>query len=570
MRWGACVAVVVVCSVAHVATVSGAFAAAPPNPHDPCSSSGRDSCGTTGVGFYKAYGFGIRWFGDYRNAVPGAAHLFCIDLGFWYASPSYRYRQDTAAVLRSSEGRAVAIGNQERIAYAIWVYGQSREPNQQAAVMLYVHTLMRDARPGELDLAKLAPTVGSLYRKITGAARRYHGPYRIESRLSDKLAVGQRTTAMIRVLSAAGHALPHVRLSLSGRGAAGLPRLAQTDEAGIAEIALRPTAVTLRLQVRAVALSASRPRIFVPTSAAASANGQRLAAPASQPILTTVSRRVRPLVSAAVSRRIVRPGSRIFDRIRVWGLGASAARLEVELFGPFASRANISCSGKPYWSGRITVQSPRETRSPLIEVAKAGFYTYRELQTAEGRPDSSRNCSLARETTLVAPRIVAGRGDVADFTHIASPEAHTPTDVRIPSLGIRAQVAQVAIDIRHGALGLPSDIQRAGWWQDGAVPGGRSGATLIAGHVDSVHAGTGPFFKLRLARTGDRVQVATEGGSTYTYRVVSVRTYLKRALPTSVYSRTGAPRLVLVTCGGPFDPVSRHYRDNVVLTAVPA
>jgi hypothetical protein len=49
-----------------------------------------------------------------------------------------------------------------------------------------------------------------------------------------------------------------------------------------------------------------------------------------------------------------------------------------------------------------------------------------------------------------------------------------------------------------------------------------------------------------------------------------VRTYLKSALPTSVYSRTGAPRLVLVTCGGPFDPISRHYRDNVVLTAVPA
>jgi hypothetical protein len=145
-------------------------------------AQGRDSCGRTGVGFYKASSYGIRWFGDYRKAVRGAAHLFCIDLGFWYASPSYRYRQDTATVLRSSEGRAVAIENQERIAYAVWVYGQSREPNQQAAVMLYVHALMRDARPGELDPAKLAPTVGSLYRKITDAATRYHGPYRIESR----------------------------------------------------------------------------------------------------------------------------------------------------------------------------------------------------------------------------------------------------------------------------------------------------------------------------------------------------------------------------------------------------
>ncbi len=34
--------------------------------------------------------------------------------------------------------------------------------------------------------------------------------------------------------------------------------------------------------------------------------------------------------------------------------------------------------------------------------------------------------------------------------------------------------------------------------------------------------------------------------------------------------RRGRPRLVLVTCGGPFDRVAGHYRDNVVLTAVPA
>jgi hypothetical protein len=273
--------------------------------------------------------------------VRGAAHLFCIDLGFWYASPSYRYRQDTATVLRSSEGRAVAIENQERIAYAVWVYGQSREPNQQAAVMLYVHALMRDARPGELDPAKLAPTVGSLYRKITDAATRYHGPYRIESRLSAKLAVGQQTSATIRVLSAAGYALPHVRLSLSGRGAAGLPGRAQTDDAGTAEIALRLTALTLRLQVRAAALPASRPRIFVPTSHAASANGQRLAAPASQPIVTTVSRRVRPLVRARPSR------ASSSALARGSSIGSVSGALARALRGSRSSYSGRSLRGRP-------------------------------------------------------------------------------------------------------------------------------------------------------------------------------------------------------------------------------
>jgi hypothetical protein len=62
----------------------------------------------------------------------------------------------------------------------------------------------------------------------------------------------------------------------------------------------------------------------------------------------------------------------------------------------------------------------------------------------------------------------------------------------------------------------------------------------------------------------------TAGGSIYVYRVTSLRTFRKRASPTSIYSGTGPPRLVLVTCGGPFDRASGHYRDNVVVTAVPA
>jgi hypothetical protein len=42
------------------------------------------------------------------------------------------------------------------------------------------------------------------------------------------------------------------------------------------------------------------------------------------------------------------------------------------------------------------------------------------------------------------------------------------------------------------------------------------------------------------------------------------------ALPASIYSRTGPRRLVLVTCGGPFNQNIGHYRDNIVVTAVPA
>jgi hypothetical protein len=45
---------------------------------------------------------------------------------------------------------------------------------------------------------------------------------------------------------------------------------------------------------------------------------------------------------------------------------------------------------------------------------------------------------------------------------------------------------------------------------------------------------------------------------------------LKHALPTtSLFDRSGPRRLVLVTCGGTFDTVSRTYSDNVLVHAKP-
>ena len=66
------------------------------------------------------------------------------------------------------------------------------------------------------------------------------------------------------------------------------------------------------------------------------------------------------------------------------------------------------------------------------------------------------------------------------------------------------------------------------------------------------------------------MQVTTADGRTVTYRVVSVQTMPKAQIPTEIWSQKARSRLVLVTCGGPFDHASGHYRDNVVVTAVPA
>ena len=54
------------------------------------------------------------------------------------------------------------------------------------------------------------------------------------------------------------------------------------------------------------------------------------------------------------------------------------------------------------------------------------------------------------------------------------------------------------------------------------------------------------------------------------HRVVGKQTIVKQRLPVErLFARDGVPRLVLITCGGPFLPEVSSYRDNLVVVAVP-
>ncbi|HKP19646.1 MAG TPA: sortase [Gaiellaceae bacterium] len=548
-------------------------AAEPPNHDDPCSNAGRNTCGTLGVGFYGKNRYGIRWYGDFRGAVPGKRRTFCIDLRYWYASRAYRYRPGLPGVLRNRDGETVPPERRQRIAYALWTYGQSAKPTQQAAVALYVHSQVGDARPGEADPAPLGREVVAVYRKVAAAASRYHGPYTIDARVSDEAAVGEPVRGTLRVLSAAGNALPNVPLKLSA-GGIDLPD-ARTNAQGVAVVSITALQAGLnRLRIQTGPLASTLPAVYRATGAAAAPNAQRLAAPSSQRMTASVSIAVRalPALRTVASAEVARRGATIFDRIVVSGLGRTRAEIKVDLFGPFATRRAIRCEGHPYWSGSVTVAGDGATRSPAVTLTKSGFYAYREqLAGSQFIDEVTTDCPLAPETSLIAPHIVAG-GRVASAQASVTPKAPAsrPVRVRIAAVGVDAAVVPAAIDVRQGVLAIRPDIHRAGWWQDGQVPGAASGAVLVAGHVDSREAGEGAFFALRKAHRGDEVQLETANGRTFAYRVVSLRAYRKNALPTSIYSRTGEPRLVLVTCGGPFDRASGHYRDNVVVVAVPS
>jgi len=335
-------------------------------------------------------------------------------------------------------------------------------------------------------------------------------------------------------------------------------------------IILRPTAVHVQLRITSRALASSRPTIFAPSTARAAPNGQRLAVPTNEQVTAHVSRLARPFATSLVSSQIVRAGGTIFDRIRVAGLAGRNASIEVELFGPFSSRSAITCTGTPYWRRRMTVTAA-EFRTLPVQVVKAGFYTYRQRLVGPAPVAGSVTpCGVASETVLSTPTISTGRGDATADARSTARGGRVPVRLRVPRLGINAAIVPEVIDIQAGALGMPANIQRLGWWRDGMAPTAHSGAILIAGHYDFETAGPAAFFRLPSARRGELVRLTTVDGAVHAYRVVTVETYPKTALPLTVFDRRGPPRLVLVTCGGQFDSTTKHFLDNIVVTAVPA
>ncbi len=107
-----------------------------------------------------------------------------------------------------------------------------------------------------------------------------------------------------------------------------------------------------------------------------------------------------------------------------------------------------------------------------------------------------------------------------------------------------------------------------GWYRYGAAPG-YEGATVLAAHV-TWNDELGPFLKLGDLEPGARVEVALEDGTERIYEVTERTMYDKDELPRErIWRNTGDETLVLITCGGSFNPDIRRYRQNIVVYAVP-
>lgn len=148
------------------------------------------------------------------------------------------------------------------------------------------------------------------------------------------------------------------------------------------------------------------------------------------------------------------------------------------------------------------------------------------------------------------------------------PVGVAPRRIQIPSLKIDMAVESAGLD-SAGSMALAANPDIASWYRFGPTPGAE-GATVIAAHVDSLRYGLGPFARLAEAPADTEITVVAADGVEHRYALESVQSAGKPEVPwATVFDRTGAPRLTLVTCGGKFNYTTRQYQSNILVTAIP-
>jgi hypothetical protein len=199
--------------------------------------------------------------------------------------------------------------------------------------------------------------------------------------------------------------------------------------------------------------------------------------------------------------------------------------------------------------------------------------------TPSGTPDDSDSALGSDPRALRAGKLISPSGvpdgmpemGQAPAARVAQEKDYVPfrpSSIRLPS-GRLAPIQSAGVH-QDGVLDVPKNPDRVGWWTGGAQAGEPYGSIVLAGHVDSATFGLGVLAEMLDMRPGQKLKLG-DGEHGQVYRVETIRKLPKARLAagTDLFDQDLKHRLVMITCGGPFDQKTHRYRDNVVMVAYP-
>ncbi|MFH9005524.1 class F sortase [Streptomyces afghaniensis] len=196
------------------------------------------------------------------------------------------------------------------------------------------------------------------------------------------------------------------------------------------------------------------------------------------------------------------------------------------------------------------------SRRAFTTAALASLLTACAGQGTEGTaPDSGTTAPQSRSPHPTVP------------AEQARPLARSvPARLLVPAIGVDTPVISLGL-APDGTVQVPpvTADDRAGWYRHSPTPG-RTGPSVILGHVTVGRYGDGVFHRLTELRRGDRIVARLENGTAAEFAVTAVRTVPRTRFPVDdVYGNVDRPELRLITCGGA--RTGDGYADNVIVFA---
>lgn len=149
----------------------------------------------------------------------------------------------------------------------------------------------------------------------------------------------------------------------------------------------------------------------------------------------------------------------------------------------------------------------------------------------------------------------------------SSPFAGSPVRLRIPSIGVDANVQHVGLG-KTGNMAVPDNYTDVGWYRYGTTPG-EVGSAVIDGHIDNGLGTPAVFIHLGSLTVGDDIYIDTDAGQTLHFVVQDEASYPVAAVPREkLFNQSDAPRLNLITCDGTWDAGQKMYNERHIVYAV--
>lgn len=147
-----------------------------------------------------------------------------------------------------------------------------------------------------------------------------------------------------------------------------------------------------------------------------------------------------------------------------------------------------------------------------------------------------------------------------------APSSLTPSELEIPSLGIKTNIEHVG-QTKTFEMDVPKNAANVAWYVYGAKPG-EAGNAVISGHFDTPSGKPAVFYKLRSVVVGEKINVTSEEGIKTTYTIREKKLYPYTKFPSElVFHTKPGKNLNLITCAGVWDKQDKIYNERLVVFA---